>query len=109
MLPAVAVIIAGCVVATEDAVAMNAALVAFAGTVTLAGRATAVLLLAMLTTKPPLDAAVLKVTVHVSEPAPVSDELVQERELSVAGTGVPVPLSPIAVDVPLEELLLIVN
>jgi len=67
------------------------------------------LLLARPITKPPLGADAVSVAVHVSVPDPVRDELVQETEARLAGTGVPVPLNPIGVDAPVEELLLIVS
>ena len=50
---------------------VNAALLAPAGTVTDAGIATAMLLLARLTAKPPVGAAPLNVTVQLSVPAAV--------------------------------------
>ena len=78
-----------------------------AGTVTVAGRATAVLLLERLTLRPSLPAAVLRLTVQASVPDPVIETLVQESAFSVPGAGVlvPVPLrliTPIGFD---EELL----
>ncbi len=75
-------------------------------TVTLAGTVTAELLLARLTANPPLAAAVFKVTVQLSLPAPVIVPLVQVRALN---TGTPVPLKLIRVDVPLAELLVRVS
>jgi hypothetical protein len=61
--PKVAVIAAVLVVVTVCVLAVNVALVAPAGTVTLPGTVAAELLLAKLTTVPPLPAAALKVTV----------------------------------------------
>ncbi len=78
------------------------AVVAPAATVTIAGTVTALLLLARLTGNPPLAAAAFNVTVQLSVPAPVIDPLAQ---LSPASTGTPVPLRFMAVDVPVEELL----
>jgi hypothetical protein len=49
---------------TEKTVALNAAVVAFASTVTLAGTVTAALLLARLTLMPSLGAAAFRVTVQ---------------------------------------------
>ena len=68
---------------TADAVAVKPALLAFAATVTLAGTFTAVLLLARLTTRPPLGAGPLSVTVKVSVAAPVTVALEQAMPFSV--------------------------
>jgi len=75
----------------------NPVLVAPAGTVTATGTATAALLLARLTTNPPLAAAPVRLTVHVSVPAPDIEELAHESPLNAAGTGVPIPLRPMMV------------
>jgi hypothetical protein len=88
-------------------VAEKATLVALAGTVTVAGRTTAALLLERLTLSPPLPAAVLRFTVHTSVPDPVIETLVQESALSVPGAAVPVPV-PLRLITPIgfvEELL----
>jgi len=69
---------------------VNPALVALAETTTLAGTATAALLLARLTLRPALPAAVVRVTVQLSLPDPVIDALVHESALNVSGTAVPV-------------------
>jgi hypothetical protein len=53
-------------VLTEDAVAVNPALVAPAGTATVDGTVIALLLLARLTVRPPLPAAAFRVTVQAS-------------------------------------------
>jgi len=107
-LPALAVSVTAWADATDETVAVNAALVALAATVTVAGTVTAALLLERLTLCPPLGAAALSVTVQASVPDPVMDELPQESALNVTGET-PVPLSEI-VAVPLvEELLVIVN
>ena len=87
---------------TAETLAEKPALVAPAATVTEAGTTTDELLLARLTVNPPLAAAVLSETVQASLPAPVIEAFVQERAVS---TGVPVPLRPIAVEAPVEELL----
>lgn len=68
--------------ATDDTVAVNPALVAFAGTVTVAGTETAALLLDRLTSSPLLDAGALSVTEQVSVPDPVIEALLQEIPLS---------------------------
>ena len=101
-LPALAVSVALCAVLTAVTVAENAALVAPAPTVTVAGTVTAELLEAKLTANPPLGAAPFRLTVQLSVPAPVIDELEQEAEPSVA---MPVPLRP-TVAVPPEDALL---
>jgi hypothetical protein len=67
---------------------VNVALVAPDATVTDAGTVTAVLLLARLTTNPPLGAAVFNVTVQLSVPAPVIDPLVHVKPVST-GTATP--------------------
>lgn len=104
--PALAVNVAVCPVLTDDTVAVKLPVVAPAATVMLAGTVTAELLLTRPTTNPPLAAAALSVTVQLSVPAPVIVPLVQVRPLN---TGVPVPLKLIKVDVPLDELLVIVS
>ena len=87
-LPALAVSVTVVAVLTEEAVAGKFALIAPAATVTDAGTVTEALLLARLTTSPPLAAAAFSVTVQLSVPAPDSDPLVQ---LSALRTGTPVP------------------
>lgn len=106
---AVAVRVAAWAVVTGDAAAVNVTWDELAGTVIVAGTATAALLLARLTTKPPVDAAAVSITVQESELVPVRDALAQLSPLSAAGTALPVPLSPITVAAPLEELLLMVS
>jgi len=107
--PVLAVRVTDCAVVTEVTVAVNPALVAFAGTTTVAGTVTAVLLLLNPTLTPPLPAAELSVTVQLSLPAPVRDALVQDNEPNVPDTAVPVPLSPISAVPLVDELLLIVS
>jgi hypothetical protein len=107
--PALAVRVTACVVETDDTVAVNPALVALAGTTTVAGTVTAALLLVKDTLKPPLPAAPLSVTVQVSLPAPVIDALLQDSALKVAATAVPVPVRPITAVPLVEELLWIVS
>jgi hypothetical protein len=70
-------------VLTEETVAVALAVVAPAATVTDAGTVTSELLLAKLTVKPPVGAAVFRDTVQLSVPEPVIDPLVQLRALSV--------------------------
>jgi len=96
--PALAVSVAVCAVLTAVTVAENAALVAPAAIVTVAGTVAAELLLDRLATNPPLGAAPFRLTVQLSVPAPVIEELEQESELRVA---MPVPLR-LTVDVPPE-------
>jgi hypothetical protein len=80
-------------VLTAAIVAVKLPVVAPAATVTLAGRLTAELLLARLTANPPLGAGAFSVTVHLSVPAPVIDELPQ---LSSPKAGGFVPTWPAA-------------
>ena len=105
-LPALAVNVCGLSRAHRRDCCRKLPVVAPAATVTLAGTVTAELLLARLTTNPPLAAAAFRVTVQLSVPAPVIDPLVQ---LNALNTGTPLPLRLITVDVPLEELLVKVN
>jgi hypothetical protein len=100
-----AVKVAACAEVTGAMVAEKVVLVALAGTVTVAGRVTAALLLESLTLSPPLPAAALRVTVQASVPEPVVEPLEQESALSVAGTRVPVPLRLITADGFVDELL----
>ena len=108
-LPALAVRVTACAVVTDDTVAVNPALVALAGTTTVAGTITAALLLARPTLKPPLPAAAVSVTVQVSLPDPVIDPLLQESTLKPAGTAVPVPVRLITAVPLLDELLWMVS
>jgi hypothetical protein len=101
-LPAPAVNVTDCVVLTEVIVAVKPALVAPDGTVTEAGTVTELLLLATLTTSPPLAAAAFSVTVQLSVPAAVIAPLAQLNALS---TGTPVPLKLIVFELPVDELL----
>jgi hypothetical protein len=106
VLPALAVKVAVCDVLTAVTVAVKLAVAAPEATLTLTGTVTAELLLATLTAKPPVAAAAFNVIVQLSVPAPVIDPLVQLIALS---TGTPLPLRLTTVDVPVEELLVIVN
>ena len=97
MPPALAVIVTACAITTEDTVAVNPALVAFAGTVTVLGTVTAELLVDRFTLSPPFGAAAVSVTVHASVPDPVMTALLQ---LSALNAVEPVPVVP----VPLREI-----
>ena len=110
-LPALAVIVTTCADTTEDTVAVNSALIAFAGTVTMAGTVTAELLLDRFTVSPSPEAGAVSVTVHASVPDPVMALLLQYSALNAA---VPVPVVPVPLRVitgvaVVEELLAIVN
>ena len=109
MLPELAVRVTDCAVATGATVAVNPALVEFAGMVTVAGTVTAALLLDSATLSPLLAAAEVSVTVQASVPDPVMEPLLQEMPLNAAGTAVPVPLRVITAAAPVEELLLMLS
>jgi len=109
MPPALAVSVTACTDVTDDTVAVNPALVAFAATVTVAGTVTAALLLARFTVKPPLPAAAVSVTVQLSLPAPVIDALLQESALNAPAAAVPVPVRLITAVALVDELLWIVT
>jgi hypothetical protein len=104
--PAIAESVAFCAVVTDEKVAVKLALAEPAATVTDDGTVTAVLLLERPTVKPPLAAAALSTTVHVSVPEPVTEEFVHESAVS---TGTPVPLNATVVEPPEDELLTSVN
>jgi hypothetical protein len=74
-------------VLTTETVALKLALVEPEGTVTEAGTATELLLLAMLITCPPLGAAALRVAVQLSVAAPVIELDAQDRAL-IVGAGI---------------------
>ena len=108
MVSEAAVKVAACAVVTAAMVAEKVVLVALAGTVTMAGRVTAALLLESLMPSPPLPAGALRVTVQSSVPEPVIEPLAQESALSVPGAigaTVPVPLRLITADGLVAELL----
>lgn len=107
--PVLAVRVTDCAVVTDVTVAVKPVLVAFAGTTTVAGTVTAVLLLLSPTLTPPLPAGELSVTVQVSLPAPVRDALLQENPLNTPATAVPVPLSPMIAVPSVDELLWMVS
>ena len=98
-LPAFAVSATAWAVATDETVAVNPALVAFAGTVKVAGTVTAVLMLDRLTLSPPLGAAAVSVTVQPSVPAPVMDPLLHDSALKT-GTGTAMVSVSVALPVP---------
>ena len=102
----VPVSVAVCAVVTADTVAVNAAVVAPAGTVTEAGTITAVLLLLNATAIPPVGALEASVAVQVSVPAPVNEALAHEIAVN-AGAATPAALS-LMVMLPPDELLVIV-
>jgi len=89
-------------VLTEETAAVKVALDEPAATVTDPGTVTALLLLARLTGNPPVAAAPFSDRVQLSVPAPVIELFTQAKPVS---TGVPVPLSATAIDVPVDELL----
>ena len=101
--PTVAVSVTVCVVLTADAVTANPALHEPVGAVTEAGTVTALLLVPSTTVSGPADCPV-NVTVHQTEPAPVTDAPLHEKPST---PGCPVPLSAIAP--PLVALLPIVT
>jgi hypothetical protein len=110
-LPALAVIVTGWLATTDDTIAVNPALAAPAGTITVLGTVTAELLLDKLTRNPPLGAAAVSVTVQASVPDPVIDPLLHESALSAAGVAVavPVPVRPITAVPLVEEVLVMVS
>ena len=105
---AFAVTVTACAVVTEATVTVNEVVVALAGTVTVAGTVTAALLLDKLTAKPPVAAAEVKVSVQVSVPEPVMDDVLQFIPLNAADT-LPVPVRLRIEVFPLAELLEMVN
>jgi hypothetical protein len=88
LLPAFAVSVTVCGVKTDDTFAVNWALVAFAGTVTVAGTVTAALLLERLTLCLLADAE-LSFTVQTSVADPIAVALLQENALNAGPTGAP--------------------
>jgi hypothetical protein len=92
-------------------VAVNPALVAFAGTVTVLGTVTAELLLDKFTVSPSLGAEAVRVTVQASVPDPVMIPLLQDSALSAAELVpvVPVPLRLITAVPIVDELLVMVS
>jgi hypothetical protein len=111
MPPTLAVIVTACAAVTEATVAVNPALVAFAGTVTVLGTVTAELPLDRFTLSPPLGAAAVSVTVHASVPDPVMVPLLQYSALNAAELVpiVPVPLRVITGVAVVEESVATIN
>ena len=68
---------------TAANVAVKVALAALAATVTFDGTVTEELVLPSVTLTPPLGAGPFNVTLHVSVPEPVTDELTQESPLNI--------------------------
>jgi hypothetical protein len=99
-------------VLTDETDAENTALVVLAGTIKVAGTATAALLLDRFTLRPPFGAEAFSVTVQESEPGPVINVLLQESESSLGAAVllvVPVPLRLIDAVGLTAELLLTVS
>lgn len=92
--PADAVRMTDCAELTADIVALNRTAVAFAGTVTLEGKDTALRLLDSFTANPALGAGTLSVIVQASAPDPEIEVKLQER---ASMPGVPLPLTAIEV------------
>jgi hypothetical protein len=92
VLPEVAVRIADCAVLTAAALATKDAVVAAAGTVREPGTVTELLLLARLTMRPPVGAALDRLTVQESATEPVMEVSLQEIALTVGVTAAPAPL-----------------
>jgi hypothetical protein len=92
-------------------VAVNSALVAPAGTVTVLDTVTAELLVDRFTSSPPLGAATVSVTMHASVPDPDMVLLLQYSALNAAEPVpvVPVPLRLITGVPAVEELLAMVS
>jgi len=107
--PEFAVRTAICVIVTAATVAVKLALVAPAGTVTVAGAVTALLLLLKSTVTPPAPAAEFSVTVHESGIAPVATTSAQLRELRSAEDAavVPVPERATTNEPPVDASLVI--
>jgi hypothetical protein len=92
VLPVVAVSVTDCALVTEAAFAVNVAVAAPAGTDTLAGTVTTLLLLARETLTPPVGADPDKLTVHESASDPVIVLLLQPTALTFGNTDEPVAL-----------------
>ncbi len=106
--PTLAFSVTLCAFITAETVAVNAAVVPPAGTVTVAGTATAVLLLERFTIRPPVGAGPVSVTAQASVPAPAKEAAEQVSVPNVA-CDVPVPLSEMFAVPFVEELLAMVN
>lgn len=116
LVPRVALTVAVCAALTAAAVSVKFALLALAGTATLAGTTTAESLLERLMVLPPVPTAALSVMEQLSVPPPVMVALLQETAVTVgsgAGDGfvaavVPIPLR-VTVIGPEVELLATVS
>jgi hypothetical protein len=104
--PTLAVNVAACTVVTGETLALKVALLAPDGTVTDAGTATALSLLARATFRPPLAAVAFSVTVQVSLDAPVTDPFTQFSPVSI---GTPMPLRATEAELAFDALLATVN
>ena len=106
---AVAVRVAATVELTGEVFAVNCALVAFPGTVTMFGITIAELLLDSFTPSPALGAAALICTVQVVLAVPVSDAVAQLSPVKRDGCSIPAPLTPIAMVPAVADVLLTVT
>lgn len=104
-IPAVSVTV--CAVETDDTLAVNLALGAFAGNITVAGTVTAALLLARLTARPPAGAAPVRLTVQGSDSAPVIEALVHDTLPTESAATLAADM--LTSTMPCEELLKIVS
>jgi hypothetical protein len=86
--PALAIIVAVWVEETDDTVAVNGALAAFAGTRIVAGTITAALLLVKVRLRPPFAAAKLSVAKQADVPAPVTDATLHDSAVNEADGAV---------------------
>jgi hypothetical protein len=99
-------------VATVPAVAVNAAVVAAAATVTPAGTVRLALLLVRATTAPPVGAGPLKLRLHALVPGPVKEDGAHVRVLTVTGAfmviaALALPPLAAAVIVPVQSLAIV--
>ena len=109
--PCVAVNVTVCEAFTAATVATNVALFAPDGTVTEAGTVMAALLLARVTARPALGADPVSVTVQLSTPEPIMEELAQLNPDTVLPEFDPFPCSLIGLDdlVAIVERLVVVT
>jgi hypothetical protein len=110
--PVVAVSLTDCALVTAAAFAMKVAVPAPAGTDTLAGTVTALLLLARETLRPPVGAEPDKLTVQESASEPVNEVLLQERAVTpgrAVTAGKAATPAPARLIVAVGALLLIVT
>jgi hypothetical protein len=92
VLPVDAVSVTDWALVTEATFAVNVPAVAPAGTERLAGTVTALPLLARDTLRPPVGAALDKLTVHASASDPVIEVLLQETPVTLGPTAEPAPV-----------------